>query len=122
MEVLEFPNGICPQHGAKLSVNGEARCLKCESKAENALKNQPVVTVEDPGHEAMMGFIAPDASAAPVVKQSLTVVKTSPIVVLGSLQAIRDAIYKLPMPKSMKQFKRFQKIQQLIDQALSEEE
>jgi hypothetical protein len=112
-----YPLGVCEFHGPKLSVNGDARCLKCESKAANALKSGPVVTIEDPGHDAVMALTGgKSVDSVPQPKQIVHSASKGEM----SLSDIKDAIYKLPMPKSMKQFKRLQKIQQLIDEAVIE--
>lgn len=126
MEVIEYPNGVCPKHGPRLAVNGIPQCVKCVAEAERATRApRPVVNVKDPGHEAMSG-IGGGASAkdltrpgeAPVVhKGQQSISKGQPV----GLLAIREAIYSLPMPKSLKQYKRFQKIQQLIDQAVEDD-
>ena len=132
MEVLGLPNGTCekPGHGAKLSVNGEAQCVKCTAEAARATRTHiPVVTVEDPGEEAFAsnGMLKPGhkpSESAPVTVVPVghpTVTAGKPVQVVGLL-AIREAIYRLPMPKSIKQYKRFQKIQSLIDEAVSEEQ
>lgn len=119
MEVLEFPNGICAKHGPKLNVNGVAQCVRCVADAERALRPAgPTVTVEDPGHEAMRAIV-PDNKHQPTVPQSRN--EPTPVTKHKDLAAIREAIYRLPMPKSLKQYKRFQKIQQLIDQAVEDE-
>lgn len=124
MEVLEFPNGICAKHGPKLNVNGISQCVKCVADAERASKAPaPVVNVEDPGHEAM-GSIkgAPAANLTRAGEPNKPAIGSSKAVIVpAGLTAIREAIYRLPMPKSLKQYKRFQKIQQLIDQALEDE-
>jgi hypothetical protein len=122
MEVLEFPNGVCQKHGPKLNVNGISQCVKCVADAERALRAPaPVVAVDDPGHDAM-GHISPDsrvkAQPGTAVSQNTGKVVASN---LNGLTAIREAIYRLPMPKSLKQYKRFLKIQQLIDQAVEDE-
>lgn len=136
MEVLGLPNGTCDKagHGAKLSVNGEAQCVKCVAEVERSKRTViPVVTVNDPGEDAFApnGMlraghkaedkpvvinvpIAPGGPAPRVVHASQ--------VVCPSLVGIRDAISHLPMPKNLKQYKRLQKIQSLINEALSEEE
>lgn len=124
MEVLEFPNGICDRHGPKLSVNGIPCCVKCVAEAERAQRAPgPVVTVEDPGHDAMERIV-PDGKHAPrpgSVVSNGSVAQAAPSVA-HQLGAICAAIYGLPMPKSLKQYKRFQKIQALIAQALQEEQ
>lgn len=128
MEVLEFPNGICQKHGPKLNVNGIAQCVKCVADAERAQRApRPVVAVDDPGHDAMANIV-PAKTAAGVEKLSTVPLQAgsakyavAPVSVPSNLVAIREAIYRLSMPKSLKQYKRFQKIQQLIDQAVEEE-
>ena len=122
MEVMEYPNGVCAKHGPRLTVNGIPQCVKCIADAERAQRPpRPVVTVEDPGHDAM-AHIAPGGkpTTALVANSGQQPVSKVQIVPSG-LNAIRQAIYNLPMPKSLKQYKRFQKIQQLIDQAVEDE-
>ena len=132
MEVLGFPNGVCTVegHGPKLNVGGDPKCLKCEAAAQRATRTHiPVVTVQDPGADAFdahgrlkPGHVQQDGPAVQTVQVSQpTVSNGKPVQVVGLL-AIREAIYRLPMPKSIKQYKRFQKIQALIDEAVSEEE
>lgn len=125
MEVLEFPNGVCPKHGPRLSVNNVPQCLRCNAEAERAAKGPgPVVNVEDPGHAAMgsiPGGASPVNLTRPgVVTPKVTVTEGIPVNKVSLLE-IREAIYRLPMPKSLKQYKRFQKIQQLIEQAVEDE-
>lgn len=138
MEVLGFPNGVCDKgHGPKLSVGAEARCLKCDAAAERALRTHiPVVTVQDPGADAFddkgrlkPGYVTqegPVVQNRPVHQEAKQAAQAGigPAVANGAerLQLIRAAIYGLPMPKSMAQYKRFLKIQQLIDQCISEED
>lgn len=123
MEVLEFPNGVCPKHGPRLSINGVPQCVKCNAEAERMEKGPgPVNKAEDPGHAAMKAIV-PDSkhAAQPGVVESP---KNRLAVGIGkpnTLEEIREAIYRLPMPKSLKQYKRFQKIQQLIDQVVEDE-
>lgn len=141
MEVLGFPNGVCTVegHGPKLNVGGDARCVKCDAAAQRATRTHiPVVTVKDPGPEAFdahgrlkPGYVGPkdEASTAVVpvhipansIPQAPTVTAGKPVNAV-TLLVIREAIYRLPMPKSMAQYKRFLKIQQLIDQCVSEEQ
>lgn len=135
MEVIGLPNGTCekPNHGAKLSVNGEPRCIKCVAEAERARRTSiPVVTVEDPGKDAFgsNGMLRPghkEVSTPVITDIPIGTAQVHRIPAAGippisrQLGAIRDAIYGLPMPKSLTQYKRFQKIQVLIDQALEVE-
>jgi hypothetical protein len=123
VEIIEYPNGVCPKHGPKLSVNGQARCLKCEADADRATRPpRPVVTIEDPGHDAMAKIVPggkPTTSVPTTATPNAPAKGVNPIPT--RLEAIRDAIYQLPMPKSLKQYKRFLKIQELITQAVEED-
>ena len=141
MEVLGMPNGVCAvgdrrgiPHGPKMSVNGEPVCLKCKSDAERARRTTMLVnTAKDPGHDGMKRIV-PDGEATIVEVKVGEPAQHVPVHLAPSvmqapatngnerLQIIRAAIHGLPMPKSMAQYKRFLKIQQLIDQCISEEE
>lgn len=136
MEVLGFPNGVCKVegHGPKLAVGSDARCLKCDAAAQRATRTYiPVVTVQDPGKDAFdaHGRLKPGyvKHEGPVVQDieverpgiGSSVVHTSRVV-CPTLTGISEAISHLPMPASLKQYKRLQKIKSLIDEAISEEE
>jgi len=122
MEVLEFPNGICNRHGAKIAVNGIPTCIKCQADAERANRPAgPTVTVEDPGHEAMSDIKVvpqPTAVSAPAVVAK----KGQALTMNEGLNLIKDLLTKLPMPSNMKQFKTIKKIDELVAKALSEAE
>ena len=136
MEVLGFPNGVCTVegHGPKLSVGGDAKCLKCEAEAQRALRTHiPVVTVQDPGKDA---FDAHGRLKPGYVKHEGLTVETIPVapagavpavihasrVVCPTLTGISETISHLTMPASLKQYKRLQKIKSLIDEAIKEDE
>jgi hypothetical protein len=92
------------------------------------------VTARDPGHNAMKEIVRgivpadnnPTITLMPVDgNQPLINYASTPVIskAIGNwtLQDIKSAIDRLPMPRSLKQYKRLQKIQQLIGEAMREE-
>lgn len=132
MEVLGLPNGTCDKegHGAKLSVNGEPHCIKCQAEAQRATRTHiPVVTAADPGEDAFEpngmlrpGHKAADAPAVTVVPVGQPAPVAKAVIVPTNLESIKNAISRLPIPRTLTQYKRLKKIQALIDEAMSEDE
>lgn len=61
MEILAYPNGICPKHGPKLNVEGSPKCIPCDAEAERAAKGpRPVNSLPDPGDSFFSGKKAED--------------------------------------------------------------
>lgn len=123
--ILGYPNGMCATHGPKISINGVSQCLKCMSlEAKANARPAGVVTVEDPGDEAMARI-----NKLPPREQSDQVPVAKPVVAAPKLSAgasvpfdayIDQAIEylrKAPMPGDLKQFKAVQKAIQQLEKA-----
>lgn len=133
---------VCGRCGQpKVAVNESQKCLRCDVEPGTS---SLVVTCDDPGDDKMKQVLAASGVVLPKVVptnvdkglgvpkevQAVPVAQPLPVkqtvtngkpVQTSQLFAIREAIYRLPMPKSIKQYKRFQKIQALIDEAVAEE-
>lgn len=118
MNAIDFPNGVCQRHGAMLAVNGVPTCIPCQAAAERASRPAaPVVSIEDPGHEAMSHIVpGPVKTVAAQAPKAVATVSLE-----QGLLSIKDVISKLPMPKNMAQFKSIKKLEELIDKALAED-
>lgn len=107
--------GACPKcRQFKISVNGEARCINCDSNSNTG--SGMVVTVEDPGEEALNGILtktgikteANKAIIAPKVEAKQTFQGAS---VDDALRILKS----LPMPKDLKQFKQINKAIKILE-------
>lgn len=115
--------GVCQRCGQpKLQVEGAIKCIMCEGPQQPS--SGLVVTVADPGHDAMRRVLAEqnvfvpkaDDSAKPLVSKPQVTSKAPSVqpertiiaqnVTFESVikQAI-DLLQNLPMPKDIKQFK-----------------
>lgn len=115
-------SGVCGKCGqAKVHVEGNPTCLLCDS--DNRNKSGLVVTVEDPGEEAMRHLLAEhnvfmpkagEGSVPPVPAKVISPVQkvvpqstpvTQNVTFEHEIKRAIDLLQKLPMPKDIKQFK-----------------
>lgn len=132
--VLSRPLGVCPRHNAAhISVDGLPVCLRCQAEAAKAqARPVGVVTIADPGHDAMQGLKTakterfPDGSvAATEVKPTQARVPTPrPVVPAGGsfAEQVERALVALracPMPKDLKQFKAVAKAVAILEKLIA---
>ncbi len=123
MTDVTFPQGICPQHGPLLSVNGEVKCIKCEAIETNKGRVSVVNTTPDP-----KGALSIDGKIVKGIKVGTDTVLTKtdvkavqiPYTLESGLKEILSILSYIPMPKSMKQYKLLMAVKQKIEAALLE--
>jgi len=106
---------VVPGHGSKIYMNGVPTCLRCQA-AEAKASAQPagVVTIGDPGEEAMLGLRTAPAQAIPAVAQAKQ--HTSRVVGGDPITCALEAMRQVPAPRDIKSFKKIQKITALLEE------
>lgn len=109
MELLNA-TGFCPKcRKSLIDVNGEKRCLRCESN--RVITESSPTDVKDPG-EAELNKVLKDISVVAAIP-----VKTQ--AVGHTLDDALKVMKGLPMPDDVKQFKQIKKIIALIEDLIS---
>lgn len=116
--------GACPKcRQYKISVNGEARCINCDSNG-NAGSGM-VVTIEDPGEEALNGILT--KTGIKVAKTEANMPLIAPKIEAKAIVSFEDSIKQaicilqnVTMPKDIQSFKAVAKTITILQKLLGE--
>jgi hypothetical protein len=116
--------GACPKcRQYKISVNGESRCINCDSN--NNTGSGLVVDIEDPGEEGIKKVLANSGVAvgqggkpptpAPREANKQVIAPKVETKATGSVEMALEILRSLPMPKDLKQFKQINKAIKILE-------
>jgi hypothetical protein len=111
----------CRQY--KISVNGEAKCINCDSN--NNTGSGMVVTIEDPGEDALNSILTKTGIKTTKTEANTAVIapKTEAKAIVSFEDSIKQAIHILQnvtMPKDIQSFKAVAKTITILQKLLGE--